>query len=139
MGRSTCKDATIITASKTADRRLVKNNVRSVLKDMRHYLYKDRHLESNALNIVKFRNSSNKLQLELQHSNVEKARSVKEDISQTQSLQTDSSGYCLSMDLKQILTVPSFSYSEMFYLRQLSSFSFRTRSKDMGQRTYYVL
>ncbi|KAJ8928587.1 hypothetical protein NQ314_018840 [Rhamnusium bicolor] len=72
-----------------------------------------------------------KQQLDLHHRKTEKARSLlNEDICQSQ--RPGSNTCCISMDLQQMLFVPTLTHSEMFYLRQLSCFNFEVRVEDIG-------
>ncbi|KAJ8929459.1 hypothetical protein NQ314_017839 [Rhamnusium bicolor] len=73
-----------------------------------------------------------KQQLDLHHRKTEKARNLSnEDICRSQ--RPGNNTCCILMDLQQVLFVPTLTYSEMFYLRQLSCFNFEVRVEDIGQ------
>jgi hypothetical protein len=73
-----------------------------------------------------------KQKFELHQRKSEKARDLmKTDISMSQ--RPSSNICCISMDLQQVLFVPTLTHSDMFYLRQLSCFNFGIKIEDIGQ------
>lgn len=70
-----------------------------------------------------------KVKLELHHRKAEKARELlKQDTIDSQ--QPNSKVCCLSMDLEQVMFVPTLVHSDMFYLSQLSCYNFGVHVGD---------
>lgn len=77
-------------------------------------------------------NATAKTQLEVHHRKVEHALlSMKNDF--LNSPLPNSSICCLSMDLQQVMFVPSLTHSDMFYLRQLSCYNFNVHLGDTNR------
>lgn len=67
--------------------------------------------------------------LELHHRKAEKARvTMNTDITKSQTI--DSEDNTISIDLEQVLFIPTLSHSDMFYSRQLSCFNFGVHLSD---------
>ena len=75
---------------------------------------------------------SAKIQLELHHRKAERAREVlKQDTIESQD--PESSKCCISMDLQQVMFVPSLTHSDMFYLSQLSCYNLGVHIGDTNE------
>ncbi|KAJ8964201.1 hypothetical protein NQ314_005066 [Rhamnusium bicolor] len=75
---------------------------------------------------------SAKIQLELHHRKAERAREVlKQDTIESQ--EPDNTKCCLSMDLQQVMFVPSLTQSDMFYLSQLSCYNLGVHIGDTNE------
>ncbi|KAE9536991.1 hypothetical protein AGLY_006798 [Aphis glycines] len=86
---------------------------------------------------AKPRDKHTKNMLELHHKKAEKARQqMKQD---TVLSQLPTSDICMfSMDLKQVLSLPSLTHSQMFYLRQLSCYNLGVHFGDSNRRHMFL-
>lgn len=67
--------------------------------------------------------------LELHHRKAEKARSqMKNDMAASQTIESDSN--VISIDLEQVLFIPTLTHSDMFYSRQISCYNFGIHVSD---------
>lgn len=70
-----------------------------------------------------------KNKLELHHRQAEKARKcMKKDIASSQSINNDSN--VVSIDMEQVLFIPTLTHSDMFYSRQISCYNFGIHISD---------
>lgn len=75
---------------------------------------------------------SAKIELELHHRKADRAREIlKQDTIESQ--EPESTKCCLSMDLQQVMFVPSLTHSDMFYLSQLSCYNLGVHIGDTNE------
>nr|CAI5868779.1 unnamed protein product [Callosobruchus analis] len=78
-----------------------------------------------------------KTKLAIQHAKAERARDILKENTIT-SQQPGSDLCCLSMDLEQVLFVPTLVHSDMFYLSQLSCFNFGIHVGDTNHASMFL-